>query len=158
MLEILSLIAIGVALYTLVAARNSHHKLGDELMRLKGEVDALKAAGIALPAETVAQVGVDAAETASAEALDADTLRQDPPAHGALEEPAPEAFDSPWAAASEAARGRVIFGGAPAGPAEAAAATDVSAASTTADAIAAADGKFRGHTCRDVGGLRICAA
>ena len=89
MLEILSLIAIGVALYTFVAARNSHHKLGDELMRLKGEVDALKAGGIAVPVEAAAQAG---AEAAGQETVEQDAFKQDSPAPGAFEEPTPETF------------------------------------------------------------------
>ena len=95
MLEILSLVAIGLALYTLNASRNSAQKLGEEVLRLKREVEALKAGGVALPAEAAA------AETA-------EVLREE-----AAEEETPADFASPWAAAAaaEAGKGRAIFGG-----------------------------------------------
>ena len=102
MLEILSLVALGLALYTLNASRNSAQKLGEEVMRLRGEVEALKAGGITLSA-TVAETVSEAAEPAV------------PAAGEVAETPEQESFSSPWAAAtSEADKGRSIFGGAPA--------------------------------------------
>ncbi len=128
MLEILSLVAIGLALYTLNASRNSAQKLGEEVMRLKREVEALKAGDLTAPVETVA---VEATEAISEEAA---------------EEPVPADFASPWAAsqaagADEAEKGRAIFGGTPAGPAETVAASEgldeaVVAASATPAAAA----------------------
>ncbi|TAA63332.1 DUF2339 domain-containing protein [Shinella sp. JR1-6] len=128
MLEILSLVAIGLALYTLNASRNSAQKLGEEVMRLKREVEALKAGDLTAPVETVA---VEATEVISEEAA---------------EEPVPADFASPWAAsqaagADEAEKGRAIFGGTPAGPAETVAASErldeaVVAASATPAAAA----------------------
>ncbi|MCW5710413.1 DUF2339 domain-containing protein [Shinella sp.] len=111
MLEILSLVAIGLALYTLNASRNSAQKLGEEVMRLKREVEALKAEGVTAP------VGTTAAETAEAAPEEA------------AEEPAPADFASPWPTAQatgtdEAGKGRSIFGGGPAVPAEAAVASE----------------------------------
>ncbi|MCR6498812.1 DUF2339 domain-containing protein [Shinella sp. CPCC 101442] len=107
MLEILSLVAIGLALYTLNASRNSARKLGEEVMRLKGEVEALKAGDLALPTQKAV------AETAG-------------PAHAEADEQPDEAdFSSPWAAKTdEADAGRAIFGGAPASPADAVAASE----------------------------------
>ena len=100
MLEILSLVAIGLALYTLNASRVSAQKLGEEVMRLQGEVAALKAGGIAIPAETPAAAASEVIEQPGAET------------DGTSEQ---EGFSSPWAAAaSEADKGRSIFGGAPA--------------------------------------------
>lgn len=128
MLEILSLVAIGLALYTLNASRNSAQKLGEEVMRLKREVEALKAGDLTAPVETVA---VEATEAISEEAA---------------EEPVPADFASPWAASQaagvdEAEKGRAIFGGTPAGPAETVAASEgldeaVAAASATPAAAA----------------------
>ena len=128
MLEILSLVAIGLALYTLNASRNSAKKLGEEVMRLKREVEALKAGDLTAPVETVA---VEATEAISEEAA---------------EEPVPADFASPWAAsqaagADEAEKGRAIFGGTPAGPPETVAASEgldeaVVAASATPAAAA----------------------
>ncbi|MCA0345215.1 MAG: DUF2339 domain-containing protein, partial [Proteobacteria bacterium] len=128
MLEILSLVAIGLALYTLNASRNSAQKLGEEVMRLKREVEALKAGDLTAPVETVA---VEATEAISEEAA---------------EEPVPADFASPWAAlqaagVDEAEKGRAIFGGTPAGPAETVAASEgldeaVAAASATPAAAA----------------------
>lgn len=128
MLEILSLVAIGLALYTLNASRNSAKKLGEEVMRLKREVEALKAGDLTAPVETVA---VEATEAISEEAA---------------EEPVPADFASPWAASQaagvdEAEKGRAIFGGTPAGPAETVAASEgldeaVAAASATPAAAA----------------------
>ena len=100
MLEILSLVAIGLALYTLNASRNSAQKLGEEVMRLRREVDALKAGGMAMQPETPAEAGVEAIEAAD-------------------EEPAPADFTGPWVGNAEAEKGRAIFGGsAPAVPDE----------------------------------------
>lgn len=128
MLEILSLVAIGLALYTLNASRNSAQKLGEEVMRLKREVEALKAGDLTAPVETVA---VEATEAIFEEAA---------------EEPVPTDFASPWAASQaagvdEAEKGRAIFGGTPAGPPETVAASEgldeaVAAASATPAAAA----------------------
>lgn len=126
MLEILSLVAIGLALYTLNASRNSAQNLGEEVMRLKREVEALKAGGVAAPIETPA---VEATEVTREEAA---------------EEPAPADFVSPWAAsqgtgADEVAKGRSIFGGMPAVPAETVAASeDADEALATTSAVPAA--------------------
>ncbi|RFZ88154.1 DUF2339 domain-containing protein [Shinella sp. WSJ-2] len=110
MLEILSLVAIGLALYTLNASRNSAQKIGAEVMRLKGEIEALKASGVTLPAAEAEPVS-ETLETAREEAK---------------EEAAPTDFASPWTAKSgEADAGRAIFGGeAPAVPAETVAASE----------------------------------
>lgn len=119
MLEILSLVALGLALYTLNASRNSAQKLGEEVMRLKREVEMLKAGGLATP--------VEAATADTAEAIREEDAKEEAPAD----------FASPWAAAQaagtdEAAKGRAIFGGSmPAVPAEA-------VASETAEEVAAA--------------------
>ncbi|WLR93750.1 DUF2339 domain-containing protein [Shinella zoogloeoides] len=107
MLEILSLVAIGLALYTLNASKNSAQKIGDEVMRLKREIEALKAGGVTVPSETATDAVAETAEAAGEEAAAT---------------PVPEDFSSPWAAkADEAETGRAIFGGGPAVPAEAAA-------------------------------------
>ena len=113
MFEILPLVALGLAIYALNIARSGTHKLGEEVMRLRQEVEALKAGGVAIGAEAAAQE----AETAP-------------------EEPAEAA--GPWTASpvDEAERGRAIFGGEPAGPVEAAAAAEDAVA-----AIAAAQPK-----------------
>lgn len=118
MLEILSLVAIGLALYTLNASRNSAQKLGEEVMRLKREVETLKAGGIALPAETSAETISEAIE---------------PPAEEGTQTPEQGDFSSPWAAAaSDAEKGRSIFGGAPAAQGEA-----IAASETAEEAVAA---------------------
>ena len=111
MLEILSLVAIGLALYTLNASRNSAQKLGEEVMRLKREVETLKAGGVVLQAEAAPE-----------EAGEAETAVEEPVAG----ETAPEDFSSPWAAkVDDAEKGRSIFGGAAAAaPAEAVAASE----------------------------------
>ena len=75
-------VALGVALYTLNASRNSAQKLGEEVMRLKREVEALKAGGFVAPAE-----GEVAREEAAETVQDA---------------PAGEDFASPWASAQAA--------------------------------------------------------
>lgn len=121
MLEILSLVAIGLALYTLNASRNSAQKIGDEVMRLKREVEALKAGGVVLPAAE------GAGEAASVEVAEA--AREAP-----ADEPAETPFAGPWAGpkpvtADDVEKGRAIFGGV---PAEAAAASE-----TAEDAVAA---------------------
>ncbi|WP_411035010.1 DUF2339 domain-containing protein [Shinella sp. BYT-45] len=130
MLEILSLVAIGLALYTLNASRNSAQKLGEELMRLKREVETLKAGGVTAPAEAVEEAAGETAEAAREEAADA---------------PVPEAFSGPWPARpeeGEAERGRAIFGGAtPAVPAGTAAASE--SVEETAAATAAAPARPR---------------
>lgn len=119
MLEILSLVAIGLALYTLNASRNSAQKLGEEVMRLKREVDALKAGGVTLPAEPTPDAVAETAEVAR---------------DAAAEEPAQADFASPWAASTEEAdKGRSIFGGSPA-----AVPTEGVVASETAEEAAAA--------------------
>lgn len=125
MLEILSLVAIGLALYTLNASRNSAQKLGEEVLRLKREVEALKAGGVDLPAETAA------AETA-------EVLRED-----AAEEETPADFASPWAtvAAAEAGKGRAIFGGTPAETVTASEGEVADEAVATASAVPAAKPK-----------------
>lgn len=110
MLEILSLVAIGLALYTLNASRNSAQKIGAEVMRLKGEIEALKASSVTPPpkeAEPVAETLEIAREEATEEPVTAD-------------------FASPWTAKSgEADAGRAIFGGeTPAVPAESVAASE----------------------------------
>ena len=94
MLEILSLVAIAVALYTLTASRDAARKLGEEVLKLKREVEALKAGAVALP-----EPAAEAVETVAAEP-----------------EPEPEPEAGPWArpAARDADEGRAIFGGAPA--------------------------------------------
>lgn len=121
MLEILSLVAIGLALYTLNASRNSAQKLGEEVMRLKGEVEALKAEGVALSAPD-AEVPAQTAEAAREEAI------------GETEE---ADFSSPWAAKTgEVETGRAIFGGAPAEQAEAVAAGDTVEAAIAAPVAA----------------------
>ncbi|WPE19509.1 DUF2339 domain-containing protein [Shinella zoogloeoides] len=110
MLEILGLVAFGLALYTLNASRNSAQKLGDEVMRLRQEVEALKAGGVPLAAAAPAE---ETAEAATEEL-------PEPPAEE-------EGFSSPWAAAQadEAGKGRSIFGGdTPAVPADAVAASE----------------------------------
>ena len=111
MLEVLSLVAIGLALYTLNASRNSAQKLGEEVMRLKREVETLKAGGVVLQAEAAPE-----------EAGEAETAVEEPVAG----ETAPEDFSSPWAAkVDDAEKGRSIFGGAAAAaPAEAVAASE----------------------------------
>ncbi|ANH03633.1 DUF2339 domain-containing protein [Shinella sp. HZN7] len=130
MLEILSLVALGLALYTLNASRNSAQKLGEEVMRLKREVEMLKAGGLAAPVETAT------ADTAEA-------IREE----DAEEEEAPADFASPWAAAQaagtdEAAKGRAIFGGStPAVPAEAVASETAEEAAAAASAVPAAAAK-----------------
>ncbi|WP_313522655.1 DUF2339 domain-containing protein [Shinella sp.] len=118
MLEILSLVAIGLALYTLNASRNSAQKIGAEVMRLKGEIEALKASGIALPVQDAEPVD-ESIETAREEAV---------------EEPQPADFTSPWTAkSSDAEAGRAIFGGETStAPAE------TVAASETAEEVASA--------------------
>jgi uncharacterized membrane protein len=103
MLEILSLVAIGLALYTLNAARNSAQKLGEEVMRLKREIDALKAGGVTVQTEAA----TEAADEAVSEAPETDVARGDVAAGD---------FASPWASAGpahsdEAEKGRAIFGG-----------------------------------------------
>ena len=129
MLEILSLVAIGLALYTLNASRNSAQNLGEEVMRLKREVEALKAGGVTAPIETPAE---ETAEAISEEAA---------------EEPAPADFVSPWAASQgtgvdELEKGRSIFGGTPAVPAETVAASEgLAEAVATASAVPAAAAK-----------------
>jgi uncharacterized membrane protein len=101
MLEILSLVAIGLALYTLNASRNSAQKIGDEVMRLKREVEALKAGGVVVPAEAAA-AGVPAA----------DDVAPDETPEVASEPVQPE-FKGPWVGGQgEAEKGRSIFGGA----------------------------------------------
>lgn len=77
MLDILSLVALGLALYTLNASRNNAQKLGEEVMRLRQDVEALKAGHAAAPAEAVAAGSAE-------EALP--------------EPPEPESFAGPWAA------------------------------------------------------------
>jgi uncharacterized membrane protein len=130
MLEILSLVALGLALYTLNASRNSAQKLGEEVMRLKREVEMLKAGGLAAPVETAT------ADTAEA-------IREE----DAEEEEAPADFASPWAAAQtagtdEAAKGRAIFGGStPAVPAEAVASETAEEAAAAVSAVPAAAAK-----------------
>ncbi len=126
MLEILSLVAIGLALYTLNASRNSAQKIGDEVMRLKREVEALKAGGVLVPAAE----GVS--EAASLETAEA--AREAP-----AEEPAESPFAGPWAGpkpvtAGEVEKGRAIFGGE---PAEAAAVSETGEEAVAAAPIAA---------------------
>lgn len=98
MLEILSLVAIGLALYTLNAARGSAQKFGEEVMRLKREVEALKAGGVALPVR-------DAAPETKEET--AEVAREK-----TTETPTQADFAGPWTAkADEVEKGRSIFGG-----------------------------------------------
>lgn len=118
MLEILSLVAIGLALYTLSASRNNAQKLGEEVMRLKREVDALKAGALPVVARE-AETAADATGAAREEIV---------------ETPDQAGFSSPWARQSdEVEKGRAIFGGStPAVPAEA-----VAARETAEDVVAA---------------------
>ncbi|MCJ8053454.1 DUF2339 domain-containing protein [Shinella curvata] len=127
MLEILSLVAIGLALYTLNASRNSAQKLGEEVMRLKGEVEALKASGVALPSPEAEPI---------AETLE--TVRE-----AATDERAPADFTSPWTAKSgEADAGRAIFGGeTSAVPTEAVAASETAEEGAAAPAVTPAKPK-----------------
>ncbi|MGQ3290716.1 MAG: DUF2339 domain-containing protein [Shinella sp.] len=105
MLEILSLVAIGLALYTLNASRNSAQKIGEEVMRLKREVEALKAGGVAVPAEAAAAAATVAIEAAPDETSEA--AREE-----VTEAPAQTEFTSPWSGArDEVEKGRSIFGG-----------------------------------------------
>ncbi|MDX3973106.1 DUF2339 domain-containing protein [Shinella sp.] len=123
MLEILSLVAIGLALYTLNASRNSAQKIGDEVMRLKREVEALKAGGVVVPtAEGAGEAAVDMAEAARE-----------------AEEPDETPFAGPWAGpkpvtADDVEKGRAIFGGP---PAEAAAASETAEEAVSAQPVAA---------------------
>lgn len=126
MLEILSLVAIGLALYTLNASRNSAQKIGDEVMRLKREVEALKAGGVVV---TAAEGVSEAASLETAEAAREVTA----------EDPAETPFAGPWAGpkpvtADEVEKGRAIFGGA---PAEAAVASETGEEAVAAAPIAA---------------------
>ncbi|MFC3073027.1 DUF2339 domain-containing protein [Shinella pollutisoli] len=97
MFEILPLVAVALALYTLHASRENARRLGEEIVRLRREMEALKVAGVVPPEPAVAVA--------------------------AEEEPAAKAEPGPWTrpAASEEDIGRAIFGGA---PAEAAAAEE----------------------------------
>ncbi len=117
MLDILSLVAIGLALYALNTARGSAHKLGEEVTRLRREVEELKAGGT---------VVLQPADAPQAEA--AVEERQ------AGEETEPETFSGPWAAQEgEAGKGRPVLGdAAPDVPVE-----DVAASETAEEAVAA---------------------
>jgi uncharacterized membrane protein len=128
MLEILSLVAIGLALYTLNASRGSAQKLGEEVMRLKAEVEALKAGGFSTPPAPEAEAAPGTLSPAVQE--DAEPSEQ-------------EEFSSPWAAATanEAGKGRAIFGGAPAVAAQAAAEGEKAEETVTAPAAAPARSK-----------------
>ncbi|MXN53898.1 DUF2339 domain-containing protein [Shinella sp. AETb1-6] len=95
MLEILTLVAFGLALYTLNASRTSAQKISEEVLRLRREVEALKAAG---PVAAVEGQADDVAAPADA-----------------ADEPDQETFEGPWAGTTdELEKGRAIFGGAPA--------------------------------------------
>lgn len=95
MLEILTLVAFGLALYTLNASRTSAQKISEEVLRLRREVEALKAAG---PVAAVEGQADDVATPADA-----------------ADEPDQETFEGPWAGTTdELEKGRAIFGGAPA--------------------------------------------
>jgi uncharacterized membrane protein len=120
MLEILSLVAIGLALYTLNAARNSAQKLGEEVIRLRRDVDALKAGGAPVVEPDAMVETVEAARDETA---------------GTTEE---ADFSSPWAArAGDVEKGRAIFGGSPpVMPAEAVAASET-AQDAAAEPVAA---------------------
>ena len=128
MLEILSLVAIGLALYTLNASRNSAQKIGEEVMRLKREVEALKAGGVAVSAEAG-----EAAATAAIEAAPDET--SEAAREEVTEAPAQAEFVSPWSGArDEVEKGRSIFGGTtPATPADAIVANE-----TAGDAVVVA--------------------
>ncbi|WP_313665237.1 DUF2339 domain-containing protein [Shinella sp.] len=116
MLDILTLVAIGLALYTLNASRNSAQKIGEEVLRLRREVEALKAAGPVVVAQ-------------AEQADDVAALPADP-----AQEPEQETFDGPWAGTTdELDKGRAIFGSAPAEEA-----TESVAASQTAQDVVTA--------------------
>lgn len=122
MLEILSLVAIGLALYTLNASKSSAQKLGEEVMRLKREVEALKTGGVTAPAQAVAEISEEAAMIAGEEAAEA---------------PVEEGFSGPWAGkVEEAEKGRTIFGGEAVVPAEASVASETAEETVAAPAIA----------------------
>ena len=98
MLDILSLVAIGLALYTLNASRNSAQKLGEEVMRLKREVEALKDGGVSPLAKPEAEQPAPDVEAAAEDVA------------AAVDQPGP--WESAQAArADEAEKGRSIFGG-----------------------------------------------
>jgi uncharacterized membrane protein len=128
MLEILSLVAIGLALYTLNASRNSAQKIGEEVMRLKREVEALKAGGVVVSAEA-AGAGMTAAE---------ETAPDETPE--TVNEPVQPEFKGPWVGGQgEAEKGRSIFGsGQSSEPEEAVAASAVAEDSVAAAPISAA--------------------
>jgi uncharacterized membrane protein len=92
MLEILALVAIALALYTLNTSRSAAEKLGEEVMRLKREVEALKAGA---PAQQATQGLSDGVQEAA---------MQTP----AAAEPGPFSTAD---GADDAGRGRMIFGG-----------------------------------------------
>lgn len=97
MLEILTLVAFGLALYTLNASRTSAQKISEEVLRLRREVEALKAAG------PVAAIEAGQADDVAAVPADA------------VDEPEQKTFEGPWAGTTgELEKGRAIFGGAPA--------------------------------------------
>ncbi|MBN9057058.1 MAG: DUF2339 domain-containing protein [Rhizobiales bacterium] len=114
MLDILSLVALGLALYTLNASRNNAQKLGEEVMRLRQDVEALKAGHAAAPAEAVAAGSAEealpeppepesfaghwAAPVGASEKDDAIVGGQMPLAAAASEAAAPEAIAAPAAA------------------------------------------------------------
>lgn len=121
MLEILSLVAIGLALYTLNASKSSAQKLGEEVMRLKREVEALKTGGVTVPAQTAAEISDETAMVTGEEAAEA---------------PEEEGFASPWAGkVEEAEKGRTIFGGEAVAPAEASVASETAEEAVAAPAI-----------------------
>jgi hypothetical protein len=95
MFEILPLVALGLAIYALNIARGSARTLGEEVDRLRQEVEALKAGGVLKEAETVPE--------------EPETEVAGPWAAGPVD---------------EAEKGRAILGGEPAVPAEAVAASE----------------------------------
>jgi len=97
MFEILPLVALGLAIYALNIARGSARTLGEEVNRLRQEVEALKAGGVVKEIEAEAET--------------------------VPEEPAETDVAGPWAK-DAAEKDRAIVGGEPAVPAEAVAASE----------------------------------
>ncbi|MCP8895746.1 DUF2339 domain-containing protein [Shinella daejeonensis] len=94
MLDILSLVALGVALFTLNAQRGSAEKMAAEIRRLAREVEMLKGSGAALAEEPAASAEPQAAEAEPT---------------GAAVTTGP--WGPPAEVDSEAAAGRALFGG-----------------------------------------------
>lgn len=111
MLEILSLVALGLALYTFNASRNSSQKIGEEVMRLRREVEALKEKSFAPVAGAASVAAPESVEEVSSP--------------DQVDEAVKPVSAGPWGAASdETEKGRSIFGGVPAAEEETVAASE----------------------------------